>query len=294
MAMRGRNGADPFFDGFIPGAHRGAPRYFPENTIESFRRALEIMPRAMIETDVRVTADGAVVVFHDADLERVTGEGGIVAGTTLPRIRALDAGHGITFDGGATFPFRGGGCRIPLLEEALGIFPATRFSIDIKDDDPRAAARVLAVIDRAGAGDRVIIGSFHDRIIRYVEKQFPSQRRSCSRGEILRVIALQRIGLARAARPRGRALFIPEFYGGGVWEQGEAGTPGFRIVTERFMRDAHRLGLPVVVWTINRRENMERLIDRGADGMVTDHIDLLAEVVAEKGMIDPGFPPAGT
>lgn len=288
------NSGDPFFDGFIPGAHRGASRHFPENTLEAFRRALEILPHCMIETDVRVTADGAVIVFHDADLDRVTEERGSVAEATLSRIRTLDAGYGITFDGGSTFPFRGAGCRVPILDEALDLFPSTRFSIDIKDDDRGAAARVLDVIDRAGASGRVIIGSFHDRIIRFVMESAPAQRRSCSKNEILRFITLQRIGAACMARPRGRALFIPEFAGGGVWEQGEVKTPGFRVVTQRLMRDAHRRGLPVVVWTINRRDNMERLIDWGVDGIVTDHIDLLAEVMAEKGLITPGVPPAGT
>jgi glycerophosphoryl diester phosphodiesterase len=89
-------------------------------------------------------------------------------------------------------------------------------------------------------------------------------------------------------RRRGDALFIPEIVGGGIYEYEGRGAARsvrtLRIITPRLIRAAHRRGIPVVAWTINRPDNMRRLIDWGVDGIVTDHIDVLKEVMAEKGL----------
>lgn len=283
---RGAGRPAVFFTGFTPAAHRGASCLFPQNTLDAFRRALEILPGCLIETDVRVTVDGAVVVIHDEMLDPNTNGTGPVREMTLDGIRALDAGHGITFDGGRSFPFRGRGFRIPLLSEALDAFPGAKFSIDIKDNDFAAAEKVIDVLRDRSAGTRVIAGSFHHRIVRFVRKHDGIPFTSFCKNEVIRFLAAQKLGLHRLIRPRGNAMLVPEFAGGGQYEyMGRGSTGGVRVITPGLIGAAHSRGIPVLAWTINRPENMRRLIEWGIDGIVTDRIDILKEVMVDKGML---------
>jgi glycerophosphoryl diester phosphodiesterase len=275
-------GGASLFTGFTPAAHRGASSEFPENTIEAFRRAQEIIPGCLLETDVRLTRDGAIIISHDELLELKTDGTGAVGNATRDKIRDLDAGYAVTFDGGKNYPFRGRGFRIPLLSEALETFPHARFSIDIKDRDLGAAERVVSMVIEKGAAGRVIIGSFHDRTMRFVRKNFPCLITSFSRNDILKFMATRKLRRRIPARNSGDAMLIPEFIGGGNYEYlGRGATRGVRIISRGLIRDAHRLGMPVLAWTINRPDNMRRLIEWGIDGIVTDHIDLLKGVMAE-------------
>ncbi|HNW28311.1 MAG TPA: glycerophosphodiester phosphodiesterase [Spirochaetota bacterium] len=274
-------GGAPFFSGFTPAAHRGASGQFPENTIEAFRRAQEIIPGCLLETDVRQTRDGAIIIIHDEMLELKTNGAGPVGRMDLGEIRTLDAGYTATFDGGLTHPFRGKGYRLPLLAEALDAFPRARFSVDIKDQDLGAAERVVSLVLEKGAARRVIIGSFHDRTVRFVRKNFKGIMTSFSRNDILAFIATRKFRRKAPARA-GAAMLIPEFIGGGHYEyMGKGATRGARIITRGLIKDARRCGVPVLAWTINRPDNMRRLIEWGIDGIVTDHIDLLKKVMAE-------------
>ena len=115
-------------------AHRGGSLLAPENTLHAFRRADELGADA-IETDVRLTRDGALVVFHDDDTARLLGAPGAVEERTLADLERLDAGWGFTPDGGRSFPWRGRGVIVPTLAEALERFPAMRFNIDAKSED---------------------------------------------------------------------------------------------------------------------------------------------------------------
>jgi len=273
-----------FFTGFTPAAHRGASYQFPQNTLDAFRRAQEVLPGCLIETDVRMTVDGAIVVFHDETLDHTTNGAGPLRGVTLGEIRLLDAGHGITFDGGRSFPFRGKGFRIPLLSEALDAFPCVKFSIDIKDNDFAAAERVIEIITERNAGVRVIAGSFHDRIVRFVREHDRMPFTSFCKNEVIRFLAAQKLGLSRLMRAGGDAMLIPEFAGGAHYEyMGRGLTGGVRIITPGLIGAAHRRGIPVLAWTINRPENMRRLIGWGVDGIVTDRIDILKRVMSDTG-----------
>jgi glycerophosphoryl diester phosphodiesterase len=272
-----------FLDGFTVAAHRGASREFPENTVESFRRALEIMPQCLLELDVRMTAGGEAAVFHDALLEPKTDGSGPVRAFTLSQLKKLDAGYGISFDQGASYPFRGKGFRIASLDEILKGFPAARMSIDIKDNDLEAAARAISIISENGSAGRVIVASFHSRVIRFVRKSHPGIATGFSKRDILYFFLLHKIGLARFYTNGGTAMFVPEFAGTDVSEYQEGVSfQGVRVVTKRFIRNAHKRGIPVLIWTIDGIENMRRLVSWGADGIVTDYPDLLKRVIEER------------
>ena len=142
----------PYFD--IPRphlfAHRGASGEAPENTRAAFERAVALGIR-YLEMDCHATADGELVVLHDADLARTTDAEGPVRERRFAELERIDAGHRFTPDGGKTFPFRGRGVRIPRLVEILAAFPEARINLEVKQDEPPIAEEVVRAVRRAGA-----------------------------------------------------------------------------------------------------------------------------------------------
>ena len=117
-------------------AHRGFSGLAPENTIPAFRSAVE-MDIDVIETDIHITKDGRLVIWHDPTLERNTDGKGRIEDHTISELRQFDAGYTFSADGGKTFPFRGKGVRICTLDEALEECPDERFNIDLKTKSSR-------------------------------------------------------------------------------------------------------------------------------------------------------------
>lgn len=238
-------------------AHRGSRELWPENTMVAFQGAVDLGYR-YIETDVHVTRDGRVVMFHDDDLERLTDGSGRFADFDWEDLRRLDAAYRFRPDHG--FPLRGRGIGMPLLEEAVATFPNQMFNIDLKQ--PAIATAVADEVRRLGIEERVMIGSFHDRRIRAFRRAAPGVATSAGPAEVARVLA---------QRPRAGI-------GADAYQVPERGG-GFRLVTRRFIRRAHEAGKHVHVWTVNEASDMRRLLDLGVDGIVTDRPDVLNEVV---------------
>ena len=115
-------------------AHRGDSHNFPENTMPAFLSAVN-MGIDVVETDVHLTKDGEIVIWHDPTLERNTDGKGVIEEHTLSELRVYDAGYTFTKDSGRTYPFRGQGIHISTLEEVLEACPGQRFNIDLKTDD---------------------------------------------------------------------------------------------------------------------------------------------------------------
>lgn len=139
-------------------AHRGDANQAPENTLQAMRGALEIGVD-LLETDVRLTKDDHLVLFHDDDLKRTTGEEGTVRELTLDELRQIDLRT--TFSPNSTdFPFRGKGLRVVTIQEAFEEFPDTRFNIDMKDDNKAAPAALAEAIREYERQDSVVVASF--------------------------------------------------------------------------------------------------------------------------------------
>ena len=238
-------------------AHRGSRVLWPENTMVAFQGAVDL-GYIYIETDVHVTRDGRVVVFHDDTLERLTDGTGRFADHDWDDLRRLDAAHRFAPDDG--FPLRGQGIGMPLLEEAVTTFPDRMFNIDLKQ--PGIAGAVAAEVERLGLEDRVMIGSFHDRRIRTFRRAAPGVATSAGPAEVARA-------LARRPRPG---------IGADAYQVPERGA-GMRLVTERFVQRAHDAGKHVHVWTVDDADDMRRLLDLGVDGLVTDRPDVLNDVL---------------
>ena len=132
--------------GSIVVGHRGAAGLAPENTWSAIDRGLA-QGVDMIEVDVHLTADGHLVLMHDASVDRTTDGSGLVSELTLAEIESLDAGYRFSTDGGLTYPMRGMGVRVPTLQETLLAYPTTRFIIEIKGSDTATADAVAKVLE---------------------------------------------------------------------------------------------------------------------------------------------------
>ncbi|MHA1902496.1 MAG: glycerophosphodiester phosphodiesterase [Candidatus Thorarchaeota archaeon] len=255
-------------------AHRGDPSSAPENTIQSMRKAVEIGVD-VLETDVRLTSDNKLVLFHDDDLVRVTGLEGTVRDLTLDELEQVDMGYQFTNDDGKTFPFRGQGYSIVKLSDALEEYPDMRFNLDIKDDVVEAPELLADLITELGRETSVIVGSFHDRQLERFRRLLPQVPTAAHPGEVSRFVFALKAHVASIfiRNPRFQAFQVPKKYG------------RIQVVEPRFVKAAHDRGIAVHVWTINEREDMEHLIDLGVDGLFTDNPSLMREVLSDRNLL---------
>jgi glycerophosphoryl diester phosphodiesterase len=278
--------------------HRGARGLFPENTLAGFAGALAIGVDTL-ELDVALTADDVVVVTHDPwlnpDIARADGAWLDARG---PVIRSLRAAELARYDVGRIRPgsFYGAlfpeqkphdGAVIPRLADVLRIDPGVRFNIELKTfplqpglalDGAGMAEAVLAVARAAGAADRITVQSFDWRGPRHVRRTSPD----------IPVAWLTRSAILRDAR-RWWDGPDPSDYGGSIpravaAEGGPIWGPDFLDLTEQSLAEAQALGLRVVPWTVNHRDDMRRLIRWGVDGLITDRPDIARRVLAEEGL----------
>ena len=242
-------------------AHRGSALLAPENTALAFDLALEL-GADVLETDVRLSRDGAVMVVHDARLERTTDGRGRVRDSSSARIGALDAGARFVDPDGRCW--RGRGARVETLDALLERYPDTALSIDIKDAEDAAADAVAACLARRPGTGSVTVGSFHERTLARFRERAPEVDTAASRAEVAALWCGRVLpGTARAA-PRYRRLQIPPRW----W--------GLSLATRGFIGRAAERGVDCVYWTINDPGAMRELVRRGAAGVVTDRPDLAA------------------
>lgn len=237
-------------------AHRGGAGHQPENTWRAFSCAVAL-GYAYLETDTRSTADGKLIAFHDAELDRVTDRKGQVSKLTWKEVSAARV-HGTE--------------EIPLLEDLIGTFPELRFNIDLKDEGTvRPLARVLK---RTAAWDRVCVTSFSGARLLAVQRSL--DRPVCLAVTPAAIAAVRFLGAPGAAMTRRLAA-----------SGAQCAQVPRRIATREFIRRAHELGLHVHVWTLNTRAEIEWALDLGADGVMTDDIVLLRDILAERGQWHP-------
>jgi len=259
-----------FFTGAKPRlfAHRGASGEAPENTLAAFRRAAEVGV-SYAELDVHATRDGHIVVIHDETVERTTNGKGKVQDYTFAELQHLDAGYWFSADS-RQFPFRAGGIRIPTLAEVLREFPRVKFTVEIKQAESPIEDRVIAVVRDCGRAQEVILASEHDPVLARARALAPDIATSFATGEVVDFIQRVSTGQLVEYHPAGLALQIPpQFH-------------GVPLVTAETVAAAHASGLEIHVWTINEPQEMERLLDLGVDGIISDFPGRLREVAQRR------------
>ncbi|MFG2870572.1 glycerophosphodiester phosphodiesterase [Streptomyces sp. NPDC048338] len=238
----------------IPFAHRGGSADGLENTAAAFRRAAAAGYR-YFETDVHTTADGALVAFHDATLDRVTDAAGRIRDLPWDAVREARVA---------------GKEPLPLFEDLLEEFPEARWNVDLKAES--SLEPLVELIRRTGAWDRICVGSFTEsRVARARRLAGPRLATSYGVSGVLG-LRLRSFGIPAALRSGAVAAQVP---------QSQAGVP---VVDRRFVRAAHARGLQVHVWTINDPERMNSLLDLGVDGIMTDHLETLRAVLTDRGV----------
>ena len=297
--------------------HRGSRGLATENTLPGFATALTIGV-STLELDVGVTRDGVVVVHHDrrlnpdiargADRRWLTGSARTIDEMTLAELQRVDVGRirpGSALSQRFTEQKRMDGVRIPTLASVFALArsagnESVRFNIETKlsplapDETPEPAAfarAVLAAVDLASLRNRVSVQSFDWRTLAVVQQLAP---------EVPTVyLSSQQPGFDTLATPDGGASpwtgkrladfpSVPAMVkaaGGAVW------SPDYRDLSRELVAQAHALGLKVVPWTVNLREEMRRLMDWGVDGLITDYPDRGREVMAEKNLPLPAPTP---
>lgn len=260
----------PFFDVSTPViiGHRGAAGTAPENTLVSFARALEIGAE-VLESDVHITRDGTPVLLHDPHVDRTTNGVGHVAEFSLAQLRELDAGHRFDSRGDDAFPYRNRDVRIPTLEEAFTAFPDARFNLEIKAPPPELVGRVIDLVDRFDRHERTLLTAGEDPIMNELRAERTRRGSRFAIGASLAdILAVIQAAVGSGPVPQDvMALQIPDEFGGRP------------LVTSDLIDFARAHDIAVHVWTINEPETMQRLLDLGVDGLVTDYPERMAALL---------------
>ena len=245
---------DGFLDGATPlaFAHRGFAPDGDENSMAAFARAVALGYR-YLETDVRVTADGVALAFHDATLDRVTDRRGAVHAMPWAQVSAARIA---------------GREPIPRLEDVLAAWPDVRINIDIKSEAGIAAT--VDAIRRTASVDRVCVASFSGHRLAAARRALGPRLCSALGPADSMTLRWANRGPGRA-RLAGRCAQVPARIG------------LVPLVDRGYLRAAHRLDVQVHVWTVNDTTEMTRLLNLGVDGIISDRADLLRGVLVARG-----------
>jgi len=263
--------------GPIPFAHRGGSLEAPENTWGAFRHARDLGYR-YLESDVHATSDGVAVLLHDATLDRVSDRAGSLASLPWREVSTIRLADGEP---------------VPRLDDALAAWPDARWNLDAKHD--AAVEPLIEAVRRAGAVHRVCVTAFSERRVSRARQQLGPDLCAAlgpNTTTALRLASLLPSGLL-PTRALGACLLPSTLLPGGLQRAGApapygaAQVPlrygGVPVADRRLVATAHRAGLAVHVWTVDDEPTMDRLLDMGVDGIMTDRPSVLRSVLERRG-----------
>jgi len=229
-------------------AHRGGALEAAENTMEAFEYAIGLGYR-YIETDVQLTSDGVVVVFHDDDLVRLCSQLGSISDFTWDEVKKIQVlGQG----------------TIPRFEDVLSAWPDINFNVDAKND---LVAGPLVEVAKSDNLERLCLASEFEKRIDFIRDQFgPDLCTAASRGEILRFVLPTLIGL-KPGEIKAHCLQIP------------TKAFGIPLTTPAILGHAVCAEKAVHIWTIDAKEEMALLADKGVGGIMSDRPAVLKSVL---------------
>ena len=232
------------FQGFV---HRGDASTYIENTLEAFKSA-DSLGYKYIETDLRETIDGKIITFHDANIKRITGSNVTINRSSLAdiRMRRLPKNE-----------------SIPTIDEILEELPNSYFNMDLKV--PNMEEKVLKKIKSHNALDRICLGSFNSKTIKKINVLEPKIITSMGLAQVVKYKFFN-------IKSNSKLIQIPV-----SWN-------GIKVITKGFIEKLHNDNLKVHVWTINKENEMQRLIDMGVDGIMTDNAIGLMNVMKKNNL----------
>ena len=288
-------------------AHGGGNKEFPDNTLEAFYNAYSVDKRVMMETDVSITKDGVVILSHDITLDRKTNVTGAIAdwnysdlisekvdfGYTNPtddnqqlsgeRLHFKDENGVEKYPTDVTYP-EGVTARdekvflATTLEELIASFPENRINVEIKQPGElgfKALKEILRLLEKYNAFDRVVLASFHEEL-------YAEYKRLQSSNEVPEDFKFSPATNGATAFFVLQMLNLDVFFTDKVCVfQLPTEQSGFNLSTKSFVNKAHKHNIAVHYWTINDKDEMRRLVEIGADGIMTDYPHRLLDVYNE-------------
>ena len=291
-------------------AHRGGTNLMPENTMKAYKNAVNNLHVDIIESDLCLTKDGYLVYNHDSYIDETSNVNGdisldevkqlikddskkhYIADMTLVELQQYNFGYYFEKDGVRPYKDLGSEEIISedlqivevhdLFEEFYVSHPNLMFIVEIKDGNERgyeACDKLASVLEQYPEyKDQIVIGTFNPEIEKYLKHTYPDLMRGASTGGAAGFIITQMFGVNLFNRNTFTCLQIPLQY-------------NFKGVTvkldkETYIKRAHRRNISVQFWTISDKEEMRRLIEMGADVIMTDNPDVMYELLVEMGYYD--------
>ena len=230
-------------------AHRGANQVCPENTLPAFAAAVDLGADG-VELDVQFSSDGKLVIIHDYSLDKTTNGTGRVVGQPYAELAKLDAG--------SWFGPQFASTCIPTLDQVLDLLRGKLLiNIELKSLDmvSTLGRDVVGCVRAHGMVDQVVLSSFNPFTLRAARRAGPEFE--CALLTAPDLPGWMRWGLTRS------------------WSLAQGLHPDFKIVDERYMAAARRLGMPVRPWTVDEEADMRRMVALGVDAIITDWPDRL-------------------
>ncbi|MGC8738452.1 MAG: glycerophosphodiester phosphodiesterase family protein [Candidatus Hydrogenedens sp.] len=249
-------------------AHRGGKALLPENTLYAYQQAVSCWRNFLLEGDVQITADNVAILMHDTTVDRTTNGQGPVKEKTLKEIKELDAGYRFSNDGGQTFPFRGKGITVPTLNEVLEAFPEHMFLFEIKPFTEDLAPIVEPIISR-NMQDRVYLASVHPQVIEKIRKEYPQIKTCFTVSDALSFLSALRSKNWSNYTPPAQMLAINEKM-----------AENFKITPEE-MKKIKEKGIQILVFTVNKSEDIKKYIFSEVDWILSDYPDRIAQLESE-------------
>lgn len=256
-------------------AHQGASGHAPSNTMEAFWLALE-QGADILELDLFITKDGVMVVSHDETIDRMSNGIGYIKDMTLAELRQFDFGYTFSLDDGQTYPYRAKNVIIPTLEEVFVAFPDKRINMEIKRPEPPMEEAVWQLIRQHQMEEKVLVASFFPEVgKRWRALTGNATAISATRGDMYEFVAYWLPGFGFLYNPKVDAFQLPTSQ--------KLGPVTVRLDTPRLLKLAAKLNVKVHYWTVNDEPTMRRLLEAGADGIITDFPDRMLKVMKEMG-----------
>jgi len=245
-------------------AHGAGRGIMPGNTLEAAIYAHDI-GSDVIEIDIHATADGILVVRHDAEINTTTNGAGLIKDLDFEALQAFTVGfHDSDIDSGARI--NPGNIKIASLKSLFEALPSTRFMIEMKPNDNQVAESFCQLIRETGNGARLNVVSFHLEVLQHFRKVCPEIATSLSQDEVTNFVLLTWLGLGHLYQAKGIALQVPMKIN------------GIKILSPSLISAAHNLGLAIDVWTIDDANTMQMLIDMQVDGIITNRPDRMVAI----------------
>lgn len=254
-------------------AHGGTKKLAPENSMLAFDKA-DSIGADMLEMDVQITKDSVLITFHDDILDKKTDTTGYIKNYTLDGLQEVNFGFNYK-DTMGNYPYREKKVSITTLESVLEKY-GSRYpmSIEIKvyDEIPGqiTCRQLCRLIEKYDMSDKVIVSCFENQILNYFRIISDNKiRTSASLKETKTFVLLNTFHLSHLFMGDVDVLQIP------------VEKSGYKLDDETLIRSAHRKNIAVHYWTINDPQDMKRLIEIGADGIITDRPDIMRKVLNE-------------